>query len=600
MTRYDIEADFIVVGSGGGALTAAITAKALGLDVIVIEKTDKIGGTTAYSGGSAWIPNNPVSLAGGLTDSREEGLHYMEACISDTGLATSHARKEAYIDKGADMVDLLASQGFSWRAVPRYPDYYPERAGGSAFGRSIEGEAFDTNELGEWQPFLRANDKIPPLPIYSAEAADFLLSARTAKGFQTAARVVGKRLLLSRLRGKRLVTNGNALIGRLLQIVLRQQTQIMRNTPVMELLVENDQVTGVLALRDGVQTTIAARRGVLLAAGGFSRNLQMRRTYHKTPVDLDWTLVAPGDTGEITAAAMALGAATEMMERAWWMPVTVETTTNISRLVVWERSFPHSIVVDGSGKRFTNESAPYLDFGEAMIDRNNSSVAIPSWLVIDARHRRRYPFGVMAPGITPKSAVESGLLIKATTIHELAQKMTVDPAALKATVERFNSFAESGIDEDFARGTSIYDHFYGDPRQHPNPNLGSIEEAPFYAAKLWLGDIGTKGGLVTDEHGRVLREDNHKPILGLYATGNTTASVMGDSYPGPGATIGPSLVFGHAAAAHAGQSHETPRIEPIKKRSFDRRTYLLGTDLRSGVIRSPRSTSSNGWRRRES
>lgn len=226
-------------------------------------------------------------------------------------------------------------------------------------------------------------------------------------------------------------------------------------------------------------------------------------------------------------------------------------------MLLWERSLPHSMIVDSAGERFVNESTGYLDFGDAVLQRNRTVSAVPAWLIIDARHRRRYPFGLMLPGITPKSAMRYGFLTKADTIDELATKIGIDPAALRATVQKFNGFAHTGLDTDFGRGDNVYDNFYGDPRTKPNPNLGAIEKAPFYATRVWPGDLGTKGGLLTDEHGRVLAE-KAEAIAGLYATGNTTASVMGDSYPGPGSTIGPSMVFGYTAALNASRPETLP------------------------------------------
>jgi 3-oxosteroid 1-dehydrogenase len=553
MAEFDGEYDFVVVGSGAGGLTAAITAHERGLHTLLVEKTDKIGGTSSYSGGGLWIPNNHVIKDAGIADSRAEGLEYMNDLISDAGdvgPASSPERKAAYLDEGPRMVRFLQDAGFRWRAVVGYPDYYPDRPGAKPMGRQIEGEAFDTRALGEWAGLLRSDPSMPSLILYNSEAADFLMSVRTLKGFRTAVRAIGIRGIGSRLRGRRLVTNGKSLTGQLLKLALDRGITIWRESPFVSLILDGDAVTGIVVEHGGQSMRIGARRGVLLAAGGFSRNAELRTKYQEGPVDLGWTLVGPGDTGDADVAAIDAGAATAMMERAWWMPTIIDPATKVSRMLLWERSLPHSIVVDSSGQRFVNEATSYLEFGNTVLERNRTVDTVPSWMIIDARHRRRYPFALFPPGLTPKSAITSGFLVKAATLDELAAKIGIDAAALRSTVDRFNTFALRGVDEDFGRGRTVYDNFYGDPRSKPNPNLGTIERAPFYATKVWPGDLGTKGGLLTDEHGQVLRE-NGQPIPGLYATGNTTATVMGDSYPGPGATIGPAMVFGYTAAVHA-------------------------------------------------
>jgi 3-oxosteroid 1-dehydrogenase len=547
----NLEYDFVIIGSGAAGLTAAIAAHDRGLRPLVVEKTDKIGGTTAYSGGAIWLPNNHVARAVGVTDSREKGLEYMQACIGDVGPASSPERKAAYLDDGDRMVRFLEQAGFRWRPMLTYPDYYPERPGGMKGGRSLEGYLFDTKSLGDWAQHLRTSPSVPALPIYSDEGASFLLALRTWKGFGTAVKVVGVRALGGRLRGKHLVGTGGSLVGHLLKIALDRGIVIWRNSPFLELTLDDDKrVTGVVVTQNGERLQVAARRGVLLAAGGFSRNLEMRQRYQEGPLDLSWTLVGPGDTGEADMAAMEAGAVTAMMERAWWMPSVIDPASGTTYMIIWERCLPHSITVDSTGQRFVNEATSYLDVGTAMLKRNREVNAIPSWLILDARHRRSYPFANLPPGLTPKSAIKSGFLIKANTLEELASKIHVDPATLRQTVQRFNGFARSGVDEDFGRGNSAYDPLHGDPRVKPNPNLGAIERAPFYATKLFLGDIGTKGGLLTDEHARVLGSDG-EPIANLYATGNTTATVMGDSYPGAGSTIGPAMVFGYIAAMQA-------------------------------------------------
>ncbi|MEM5774926.1 MAG: FAD-binding protein, partial [Anaerolineaceae bacterium] len=288
---------------------------------------------------------------------------------------------------------------------------------------------------------------------------------------------------------------------------------------------------------------------VILAAGGFARNNEMRQRYHPHPITADWTVATPGDCGDAIRAGIKAGAATALMDDAWWGPCFIDSK-GVSQFMIWERSFPYSIIVDSAGKRFMNESASYVDCGHWQYERNRQVPAIPAYLITDAHHRRYYPLGVGLPGVTPKAYYESGMLTRADTLEELAQKMGIDPQGLRDTVLRFNQHAVQGKDPDFQRGESAYDRIYSDPRIKPNPNLAPLTKAPFYAVRVWPGDLGTKGGLLTNEHAQVLRDDG-SVIPGLYAAGNSSASIMGRTYPGPGSTIGPAMVFGMIAGRHA-------------------------------------------------
>lgn len=548
---FDHTTDVLIIGSGAAGLVAALVAHERGLRPLVVEKSDKIGGASAYSGGGLWIPNNGVIRAAGVEDSREEALAYMDDVIGEVGPASSPERRAAFLDRGPEMVDFLAQQGFRWIAGLRYADYYPDRPGGKAEGRGIEGEMFDVRELGDWQEHLLMNPMTPPLPMYTNEVGSFALAFKTRKGFQTAARVIGRRMLGGRLRGKQYMTNGKSLVGQLMLLNKRRDTEIWRQSPFVDLIVDGDEVVGAVVDHGGRRLRIRAERGVLLSAGGFARNLQMRQEHEQGPISTEWTSVPPGDTGDAIQAGIKAGAATALMDDAWWGPTLVDPATGIPSFILWERSFPHSIIVDTTGDRFMNESASYIDTGHAMYARNeqlgDAGRSIPAWLIVDARHRNRYPMATLLPGITPKSAIESGFLTRGETLAELAGKIGVDAAGLEATVARFNGMAREGVDEDFERGRTAYDRFYGDPTCEPNPNLGPLEKAPFWAVRVWPGDLGTKGGLLTDERARVLREDG-SPIKGLYGAGNTTASVMGRTYPGPGSTLGPATTFAYIAA----------------------------------------------------
>lgn len=546
---FDAEFDFVVVGSGGGGMTGAITAHEYGLKTLLIEKTDKIGGTTSVSGGGVWIPNNHVFRRTKHPDNHREAVQYLNESLGPEKPATSMAVRAAYLESGPAMAGFLETAGLRWRAQYPYPDYYSDLPGGKTTGRSLEPEAFDMRQLGEWKDRVRADNSIPPLWLYNSEAKDFLMALRTPRGFYTAAKVVGLRNVWQKVTRKQMATTGKSLVAQLLKIVLDRGIPVWHSSPMLDVIQEEGRVVGVVVEREGRKMRIAVKRGVLLASGGFSLNKSLRDKFHEVPVDTTQSLVPEGADGDAYRITAELGAAMDQMDLAWWMPAFFDNQ-GLRGFNIWERSMPHAIVVDSSGKRFVSESAPYLEFGNAMVERNREVPAVPAWQIIDDEHRRSYPFTDMLPGVTPKEALTSGLLIKADSIEELATKIGIDPQALRNTVDRFNGFAKSGVDEDFNRGHNDYERHYGDPRCKPNPTLGTIAAPPFYASRLELGDIGTKGGAITDRDARVLREDDTE-IPGLYAVGNATASVMGNFYPGAGATIGPSMVFAYRSAIAA-------------------------------------------------
>ncbi len=538
----------VVVGSGSAALTAALAAKEAGLEPLVVESMSLVGGSSAMSGGGFWIPNNPLMLKAGVHDSYEDARLYMDTVIGDVGPASSPERREMYLREGPRMVEWLASLGFGFSYTPGYSDYYPEAPGGSVRGRCVEPGFFDLKKLGEWKDKLNI---IMPIPLHTLDAAQLSLSMRTLPAFLHTAEVIGIRTMGSMLFGKRLAGLGGALIGQLLHLALNRSIPVWLNSPMVELIYENGIVRGVIVEKDGVKQEVLAK-AVILAAGGFPHNLEMRLKYHPHPITTDWTVANPGNLGGAIQAGMAVGAATALMDDAWWGPVFIDSKGK-AQFMLWERSAPFGIIVDSSGQRFMNESASYVDCGHWQYERNKEVPAIPAYMIADARHRKYYLYGTMFPGITPKEVYQSGMMVKADSIPELARACGIDPQNLVETVRRFNQFAASGKDLDFHRGDSAYDRVYSDPKVKPNPNLGSIEKPPFFAVRVWPGDLGTKGGLLTDEFSRVLREGGD-PIPGLYAAGNTSASVMGRTYPGPGSTIGPAMVFGMVAGRHAAAS----------------------------------------------
>lgn len=539
--QWDREVDVLVAGSGAAGLTAAITAADAGLSALVVESTGRWGGTTMLSGGGLWMPNNPLMKKIGIQDSRTDALTYLAAAIGDVGPASSTERREAFVDAVPRVFTLLAGLGVCWCAAKDYPDYYPDRPGGRV-GRGIEVQPFDAKRLGDWVTSSRANEGIPA-PLKTDDVWLLARAWSTPSGFVRGARFVF-RTLGGIVTGKRLYGLGGALVMTLMEIVRRQGTEVLLSSPVTELVLEDGRVVGAIVTTETGPVRIRARAGVILGAGGFAQNQEWRQKYHGMPGN---SSAAAGDQGTAIDVGVRAGGALAMMDDAWWGSA-VPMADGTAQFMLSERSMPFGIIVDQAGARYTNESASYIDFGHDMIEHHRQTPTIPSWLIVDVRHRRRYLFSPLLMG--GKALRANGTVITAATLEELAGRLNIDPGALRATVERFNGFARSGVDLDFGRGRTVYDNYYGDPGVKPNPNLGPLEKGPFTAVKVVPGDLGTKGGLLTDENGQVLT-DAGATIPGLYAAGNTTASVMGHTYPGPGSTIAPAMVFGYLAALHA-------------------------------------------------
>jgi len=538
--------DVIVVGSGAAGMTAALTAAHHGLRAVVLEKTDRFGGSTARSGGGIWAPGNEVLRRAGVRDTPEQARAYL-AHVTGPGVAAE--RRQALLDHGPAMLALVRATcpaDFTW--VPGYADYYPEAPGGLAQGRSIEPVPFDGRVLGA--ELARLNPPYLPAPegvvITQADYRWLSLGPRHPRAMLATARMFG-RMARIRVLGQRTLSMGQALAAGLRAGLAAQGVPVWLAAPMTGLHLDDGRVAGVTVTRGGQPATLRCGRGVVLAAGGFERNEEMRRQYQRAPIGTEWTTGAAGNTGDAIAAGQAAGAALDLMDDAWWGP-TIPLSGG-PYFCLAERSLPGCILVNGAGQRFVNESAPYVDAVHAMYDGHGPGTPhIPSWLISDQRYRNRYVFAGLPPRRPlPRRWYAAGAVYRAPTIAELAEQVGVDPAGLTKTVVRFNEFAEAGRDEDFGRGDSAYDRYYGDPRCRPNPNLAPLAHPPFYAVKIVPGDLGTKGGLRTDERARVLRADG-TPIPGLYAAGNTSAAVMGHSYAGAGATIGPAMTFGYIAA----------------------------------------------------
>lgn len=544
------ETDLLVVGSGVAGMTGALAAFAAGLRTVVVEKADVLGGNTALSGGLMWIPNNPLLAEDGVADSAEWAHAYLDSVIDgggDAGPASSSERRAAFVSQGPKMIGFLREQGLELERCYGYSDYYPENPGGLPEGRSVRGATFDLRRLGPMRERLRARQLFPGVPIHMEEVSPAGVATRTGHGAATAARIAG-RALGGLLRGRRVDGLGASLMGQLLLALAKRGIPLYTELGLRSLLSEDGTVKGALLARpDGTAVTVRAR-AVLLACGGFSHNEAMRKEHGPHPSSTEWTMSNPGDTGDGITAAQAVGGAVALMDEAIWMG-TGQRPDGTREMHVFDRSMPHCIVVDSSGSRFVNEATDYSRFGRAIYARHAEVPAIPSWFVLDSRHRRRYSLGDILPGVTPRSLLGNGYVKKADTLEGLAAACGIDPGGLRDTVRRFNAMAAAGRDADFHRGESYYDRYFSDPRVRPNPNLGAIDRPPFYAVPVYPGDVGTCGGLLTDEHARVVSTSGDV-IPGVYAAGNCSATVMGRTYPGAGASIGAAAAFAYIAANH--------------------------------------------------
>jgi 3-oxosteroid 1-dehydrogenase len=552
MSGFDELFDFVVVGSGGGSMCAGLLMRSLGKTVVVLEKEALVGGTTARSGGVMWMPNNPFMKRDGIEDGYEKAATYLDNVIGNPSDApgTSPERRRTYLYEAPRMLEFLIGQGIKLNRVGEWPDYYDERPGGSVPGRTVVAELFNVNELGPWKTKLRAGFLTLPasleealeLPTYKRSWSTRLLMVKIAL-----------RAIVAKLTGKRWVSAGAALQGRMLQAALRAGVDIRVESPVRELIVEGGAVTGVVTVKDGRPWRVGTRLGVLVNAGGFARNQRMRDRY-QPGTSAKWTMASSGDTGEMIEEMMRHGAAIAQMEEMVGSQLTLPPGAEDADFKSTAQAMtaaPHAILVDQSGVRYMNEGGSYMAYCKGMLERNKVVPAVPSWAIFDNQYMRTYMLAGTMPGTRkPRRWYDEGYLRKAATIEELAQQLKIDPATLRATVDRFNGFVANNRDEDFHRGVRAYDRWLGDAYNKPSETLGAIAEAPFYAVPVVPGDVSTYGGVVTDMHARVLRGDG-SVIPGLYATGVSTASVMGRAYPGAGCSVGPSFVWGYVAAKRA-------------------------------------------------
>ena len=555
--RWDHECDILVVGSGAGGLTAAVVAADHHGEVIVIEKGELFGGTSATSGGVLWIPASHLAEQAGAQDSVEEAFAYVKEVAGAEG---SDELIRTYVTQAREMLRyMMQHSDVRYNAIP-YPDYQSHRTGGKMGYRNHDAEPLDGRLLGaDLERLQRTHPSNMLFGKYvwnTAEASKLI--TRTPGWMKAMASTlwryysdVGQRLKSSR---SRYLTGGNALIGRLKLSLDKRGVPIWTGTALRELVRAPDgRVTGVIAERAGQRLAIGARRGVILAAGGFERSPDLRARYLKASPNPDWSGSQPNNTGDALVAAMAVGAATDRLDSAWRAPALHVPGEDRARPLFIERSLPGAIIVNQAGQRYMNESSDYHLAGQAMIDNDKPGAGTsPSFVIFDAVFKWRYPMGPVMPMLPVWALPRAvrGILFRDATIAGLARKLGLDPAALEQSVARFNAHVASGTDADFHRGEHFYDTLFGDPRLPKNPSLAPVAKAPFYALRIYPGDIGTNGGLVTDTQGHVL-DGAGKPIAGLYATGNLVAAPMARSYPGGGATLGPAMTFGYLAARHA-------------------------------------------------
>ncbi|OBB93065.1 3-ketosteroid-delta-1-dehydrogenase [Mycobacterium sp. 852002-40037_SCH5390672] len=557
---FDHVVDVLIVGSGGGGMTAALTAQAAGLDTLVIEKSSHFGGSTALSGGGIWVPGAPAQRREGYVPSPEGVVEYLKQITE--GLV-SEARLRQYVETAPQMLQFLErlSGWFEFVWKPGYADYYPELPGGSELGSTINVPPIDLRKLASDEQKLLQPLTLAPKGIWLGpkELRTFYRIRQSWAGKAVLLKLIS-RMVRARVFGERMAAIGQSLAARLRLALRESGIPLWLDSPMVQLLTDSDgAVTGAVVEREGTSQRIGARLGVIMASGGFDHDLAWRKEL-LPEVDQDWSFGNPAATGDGIRAGQKVGAATDLLDEAWWFPA-IQWPDGRMQFMLNERMMPAQFIVNGAGKRFINEAAPYMDFGHAMIDGQRSGIThIPCWLITDHRSFNRYVVGghlpiPRIPGApvptgrkVPPAWLESGVVKAAMTWDDMATKIGVPSDQLAETARRFNELARKGHDDDFNRGDSVYDNYYGD-HTLPNPNLYPLGDPPYYAFRIVLGDLGTSGGLLTDEHARVLRTDG-TVVPGLYAVGNASAPVMGRSYAGAGATIGPAMTFGYVAAKH--------------------------------------------------
>ena len=542
----------LVIGSGTG-LAAALAAHERGLSVLVVEKSSHVGGSTARSGGALWLPASPVIAECGGVDTSQRAQTYLDAVVAGSA---PQQRSAAYVKNLPATVDMLrrtTPMKLFW--AKEYSDYHPEAPGGSAAGRTCECRPLNTAILGEYLPDLRPGIMEASIPMPTT-GADYrwmnLVSRVPRKGLPTIVKRLAQGVGGLAL-GRRYAAGGQALAAALFAGVIRAGIPIWLQTSLTELITDGTRVTGAVVEHLGHRVTVRARRGVVLAAGGFDHSLEMRRNFQSDSLTSDLSLGAESNTGDAIRIGQDVGGDIALMDQAWWFPAVAPLPGAAPAVMLAERSLPGSFIVDQNGRRFANESADYMSFGQRVLQLEAAGTPVERmWIVFDQHYRNSYVFAAeLFPRMSiPKAWYDAGIAVRADDLSALAAAMGVPVDNFSATAARFNEHAFAGEDPDFERGRSAYDRYYGDPTVTPNPNLRPLVKGPFYAVQMVLSDLGTCGGLRADDHARVLREDG-TVISGLYAIGNTAANAFGNTYPGAGATIAQGLVYGYIAAQHA-------------------------------------------------
>ena len=553
------EVDLLIAGAGAAGMTAALVASLEGLDVLLCEKSQQVGGTAATSAGTLWIPGNSQSRAAGFNDSAEDADRYLDALI---GQGTQRALRDVFLQTGPRAIDYLeARSDVQFLPCGPHPDYRSNMPGAAFAGRAIVPKPFDGRLLGA--DFARLRAPVPEFMVFGgmmvgkADIPPLIGRFKSFANFVYAAKLFARYLAdrVRYMRGTR-VMMGNALVGRLFHSLRQRKVPVLFGASIVKLTGDQKGVSGARISVDGKELVVKARRGVVLATGGYARNKRFRDTFMPQPVPAH-SMSFAGNEGDGIALGEKLGAAIapEQGSSGLWTPVSLvpraDGSTGLFPHLVLDRAKPGLIAVNSSGRRFVNEACSYHDFVLAMFESHKSAPSIPAYLICDAAFIKEYGLGAVYPGASNLHRLERcGYLLRADTLAALAARISAEPAQLRATVARHNGFARTGIDVDFGKGETELNRFNGDARHAPNPCIGEISAPPFYALAVYPADIAVSTGLATDADARVLTE-NGEIIPGLYACGNDMASVMGGSYPGPGTTLGPAMVFAYRAAMHA-------------------------------------------------
>ncbi len=555
-----IACDVLVAGSGAAGFAAALTARLHGLDVVMVEKEPLFGGTTAYSAGVVWIPLNHHQEAAGIAERRDDALTYLTAHV---GNRLDRAKAEAFVDHAAVMLDVFEREGFvSYELAATWADYHPDEPGASQGGRSLVPNEYDGRKLGPWferlRPALATMMPLGGMMVGRNDLPHVFRMTQSAKSALHVARMVARhaRDRLSHSRGTRLV-NGNALIARLAVSAFARGIPLWLSSPMVALVSDAGRIAGAIVEREGARVRVEARRGVVLACGGFPANDALKRQVyaHLAAGKNHIQLPPPGNTGDGLRLAQSAGGRfyDEVHQPAAWTPVSLVPQPDGSTIPFphfFERGKPGYISVDRRGRRFVNEARSYHVFVPAMIETCRNDPVVEAWIVCDHRAIRRFGLGALGPApMRVAPFLRSSYIRRGDTIRDLARACGIDAEGLDCTVAAFNAPARCGEDPEFQRGSDAYQRFNGAPGHAPNPCIAPLETPPFYAVRVVPGELGTFAGIATNAHAQVVGSDG-QPIAGLYAVGNDAASVMGGTYPAAGITIGPAMTFGYIAARH--------------------------------------------------